>query len=369
MQASYHASGVGHYACHRHYVEATEPRGSGLAAAALDEIISQQVLRALTPTAIAVSLQAQQDIEQERQRLHTHWQQQLRRAHYEVQLAERRYQTVDPEHRLVAASLERRWEDALRHERGVQDAYDRFVRETPAQVSEIERQRIVAMAKNLPAIWHAPATTNRERKEILRCVIDRVVVYVKTHSECVTVTIHWAGGTTTHHEVRRSVATYAQLRNFKPLMDRVVHLRETGHTTRQIAECLNAEGFTPPKRTGAFTLPVVYQLLKRRALTGNERTHNELLERDEWWLTDLARKLAMSHLKLRDWAMRGWVHGRKTPLQGRWILWADHEEVERLQQLLTQSRRGVNAYTNVLKTPKTRPQAASAVTNPRPTVS
>ena len=80
----------------------------------------------------------------------------------------------------------------------------------------------------------------------------------------------------------------------------------------------------------------------------------------------LARKLTMSHLKLQDWVMRGWLHGRKTPLQGRWILWADQEEVERLHQLLTQSRRGVNAYTSVLKTPKARPQAASAVTTPRP---
>lgn len=140
-------------------------------------------------------------------------------------------------------------------------------------------------------------------------------------------------------------------------------------TYRHIAERLNAEGFTPPKRTGAFTLPAVYQLLKRRALMGNEHTHNELLGRNEWWLTDLARKLAMSHLKLRDWTMRGWVHGRKTPLQGRWSLWADHDEVARLQQLLTQSRRGVNAYTSVLKTPKARPQAASAVTNLRPKVS
>jgi DNA invertase Pin-like site-specific DNA recombinase len=368
MQASYHASGVGQYACHRHYVEATEPRCAGLAAAALDALVSQQVLRALEPTAIAVSLQAQQDIEQERQRLHTHWQQQLRRARYEVQLAERRYQTVDPENRLVAASLERRWEDVLRHERHLHDEYDRFVRKTPMSISEAERQRIGALAADLPAVWHAPETTNRERKEILRCVIDRVVVYVKTHSECVTITIHWAGGATTHHEVRRAVATYAQLHNFEQLMGRVVHLRQTGHTTRHIAERLNAEGFTPPKRTGAFTLPVVYQLLKRRALMGNERAHNELLGGDEWWLTDLARTLAMSHLKLRDWAMRGWVHGRKTPLQGRWILWADEEEVARLQQLLTQSRRGVNVYTSTLKTPKVRPQAASAVINPKPEV-
>jgi hypothetical protein len=63
----------------------------------------------------------------------------------------------------------------------------------------------------------------------------------------------------------------------------------------------------------------------------------------------------MSHLKLRDWNVRGWVHGRKTPVQGRRILWADKEEVRRLRKLLAASRRGVNAYTSDLKTPKKRP--------------
>jgi hypothetical protein len=132
-------------------------------------------------------------------------------------------------------------------------------------------------------------------------------------------------------------------------------LRQAGHTAAQIAARLNAEGFYPPKRDGQFTAPVVYQLLKRRALIGNERAHDELLGAHEWWLTDLARQLQMSHLKLGDWARRGWVHSRKTPIQGRWILWADSDEVARLRQLLAQSRRGVNAYTSQLRTPKERP--------------
>jgi hypothetical protein len=133
-----------------------------------------------------------------------------------------------------------------------------------------------------------------------------------------------------------------------------VELRESGQTAPQIAQALNAEGFYPPKRHGAFTTPVVHQLLKRRGLIGNERLHNELISRHEWWLTDLARELKMSHLKLRDWATRGWVHSRKTPVQGYWILWADKDEVRRLRKLLAQSRRGVNTYSSELRTPKKR---------------
>lgn len=358
MQPSYHTNSVAQYGCHRHYVEATEPRCYGVAAQGLDALVAQQVLRALEPAAVQLSLQTQADLERERQRLQTQWQQRCQRARYDVDLAERRYQAVDPTNRLVAATLEKRWEEALTQERQTREAADRFARTMPLPLRAEERARLEQVAADIPTIWQAPSTTNADRKALIRCLIQRVLVSVRCDSEHVAVTIQWAGGYESHHEFIRPVATYAQLRDFERLMDRVVHLRQTGHTTRHIAECLNAEGFSPPKRTGAFTLPVVYQLLKRRALIGNERSHDELLGSNEWWLTDLARQLAMSHLKLRDWAMRGWVQGRKTPLQGRWILWADQDEVERLQQLLTQSRRGVNAYTSVLKTPKTPPAPA-----------
>jgi DNA invertase Pin-like site-specific DNA recombinase len=357
MQASYHANGMGQYACHRQYVEATEPRCYGLAARQLDELVAQQVLRALEPAALELSLQARADVERERARLAQHWQQRLQRARYEVELAERRYQAVDPENRLVAATLEKRWEEAIGQQRQVQEEYDRFVRATPVSLTDAERARIAALASDIPALWDAPSTTNADRKQMIRCLVERVVVQVRCDSELVPVTIHWRGGQEGRHEITRPVATYAQLRNFEQLLDRIVELREAGQTAPAIAGQLNAEGFHPPKRCGEFTTPVVHQLLKRRGLIGNERSHDELLGAHEWWLTDLARKLEMSHLKLRDWANRGWVHSRKTPVQGYWILWADKEEVKRLRQLLAESHRGINAYTSDLKTPKSRPAA------------
>jgi len=356
MQASYRANDVAQYACNRQYVEATEPRCYGLSAQVIDELVSQQVLRALEPAALQLSLQAQTDVEHERQRLDKNWQQRRKRARYEMELAERRYQAVDPENRLVTSTLEKRWEETLSQKRQVQEDYDRFLSETPLTLGAEEQARIDALACDIPTLWSAAGTTNADRKEMIRCLVERVLVTVRCDSEYVDVTIQWAGGYENQHEIVRPVATYAQLRDFDQLMNRVVELREAGHAALAIAERLNAEGFYPPKRNGEFTAPVIYQLLKRRALIGNERLHDELLRDDEWWLTDLARELAMSHLKLRDWAKRDWLHSRKTPLQGRWILWADADEVVRLRELLEQSRRGVNAYTSELKTPKERPK-------------
>jgi DNA invertase Pin-like site-specific DNA recombinase len=353
MQPSYPAGGA-HYACNRFYLEARGQHCYGLSARVVDEFVAQQVLRALEPAALELSVKASADVERERHRLEKHWQQRLQRARYDADLAERRYQAVDPENRLVAASLEKRWEELLAQHQQLQEEYDRFARETPHRFTDAERARITTLASDIPALWHAAGTSNADRKAIIRCLVERVTVLVRGDCELVDVTIRWAGGYESQHEIVRPVATYAQLSDFERLLDRVAELRAAGHIAPEIAAALNAEGFHPPKADGQFTTPIVYQLLKRRALVGNERSHDELLGEHEWWLTDLARELKMSHLKLRDWATRGWLHSRRTPLQRRWVLWADRDELRRLRQLLADSRRGINAYSSKLKTPKKR---------------
>jgi hypothetical protein len=357
MQPSYHANDTTQYGCRRHQAEATAQRCYGLAARAIDGLVAQQVLRALEPAALQLSLQAGADVERERQRLDKHWQQRLQRARYDVELAERRYQAVDPDNRLVAAGLEKRWEELLGQQQQLQEEYDRFARAAPQCFGDQDRARITALASDIPALWHAAGTSNADRKQIIRCLVERVTVHVRCDSELVDVTIRWAGGYESQHEIVRPVVSYAQLSDYERLLDRVADLRQAGHTATEIAAALNDEGFHPPKAAHGFTGKNVRELLKRRGLLSNERAHQELLHEHEWWLMDLARELKMSHLKLRDWATRGWLHSRRTPVQGYWILWADQDEVCRLRRLLADSHRGVNAYSSKLKAPKKRKPA------------
>ena len=173
--------------------------------------------------------------------------------------------------------------------------------------------------------------------------MEKVVVHVKNDSEYVDVTIHWQGGFTSQHEVVRPVRSYEQLRDFDKLMDRIATLRHEGHTAAQIADCLNREGFSPPKRCGEFSPELVHQLLMRRGLA-NEKTYADQLGPHEWWLPKLAEAIPVSAGKLADWARRGWVHSRKTPAQHLWILWADEQELKRLRKLAALSHRGVVEY-------------------------
>jgi hypothetical protein len=357
LQPSYHANNTTQYGCRRHQVEGTELRCYGLAARVIDDLVVQQVLRALEPAALELSLQASADVDRQRQRLEKHWQQRRQRARYDAELAERRYQAVDPANRLVAASLEKRWEELLVQQQQLQEEYDRFTRATPQRCSDQDRDRITALASDIPALWHAAGTSNADRKQIIRCLVERVTVQVRCDSELVDVTIRWAGGYESQHEIVRPVSTYAQLSDYERLLSRLAELREAGRTAPEIAAMLNAEGFHPPKTGRGFTAKNIRELLGRRGLIGSEREHDELLHEHEWWLMDLARELKMSHLKLREWAKRRWVHARRTPVQRYWILWADRDELRRLRQLLADSQRGVNTYSSKLKTPKKRKSA------------
>ncbi|HMB06795.1 MAG TPA: recombinase family protein, partial [Isosphaeraceae bacterium] len=214
LQASYRTRQVAHYSCVRHRVEGTEQACYGLKAAVVDELVTQQVLRALEPAALELSCQATEMIQRDRARLDKHWKQRLEQARHEARDAERRYRAVDPENRLVARTLDQRWEEALRAERRVQDDYDRFLREQQPRLRPEERARIAALSADIPALWHDPGTTPQDRKEIVRHLVEKVVVHVKKDSEYVDVEIHWHGGFTSVHEVVRPVQHDEQLRDF-----------------------------------------------------------------------------------------------------------------------------------------------------------
>jgi DNA invertase Pin-like site-specific DNA recombinase len=353
MQVHYRTQGKPTYRCMRHWQQGEADACPGLQAEVVDDVVAAAVVQALEPAALELSLQAIDDLRKERERLDRHWQQQLARARAEAERAERQYRAVEPEHRLVARTLEQRWEMALRELARLQEDYDRFGRQEPAALTEQERARIRSLAEAIPALWQAEGTTDADRKEVLRCLVEKVMVDVQHKSEHVAIKIHWHGGFISHHEVIRPVRRYDQLRDRDGLMDRLVELRQAGQSAAGIAEQLNREGFRTPKRRTPFTAWVVRQLLHRRKLS-TEKAVVGPLGSGEWWLPDLARALGMRPVKLRDWVLRGWVQSRQTTVRGLWVVWADAEELRRLERLQACSRRGVRSYPKELTTPQTR---------------
>jgi hypothetical protein len=324
-----------------------------LKAPPVDDLVAQQVLRALEPAAVDLSLHAATDIKRERERLHQHWRQRLQRAQYETDRAERQYHSVEPENRLVARTLEQRWEESLRQQRQLQEEYDRFLAATPASLSDADTQRIRTASRDISVLWHAAATTSQDRKAIVRCLVDHVVVHVEQRSEYVDVTIHWHGGFMSQHQVVRPVGSYTQLRDYDLLIKRIKTLHQEGKTAPAIAEHLNQEGFVPPRRRGAFSVGTVAPIMEKLGLVG-ELYRDDLLGPNEWWIRDLATKLEVPPNKVHYWRTQGWVHSRRTPSGRHWIVWADDDELKRLTKLKTQRNSYTAKRNPELVTPKAR---------------
>jgi DNA invertase Pin-like site-specific DNA recombinase len=332
MHASYRSKSTAYYVCMKRHLEGSNCRG--LASAAIDDLVTKQVLRALEPAALELSLKTIENVQRERQRLNRHWEQRLERASYEVQRAERQYQAVEPENRLVARGLEQQWEKTLCAHRDLREEYDRFLNEQPLRLTEVERSRIVALSADIPALWHAPETTVMDRKEIIRLLTERIVVDVRANTERAGVAITWRGGQTTHHEIVRSVSRYESLGDYDRMMDRIVQLRREGMTIKELAAHLTREGYRTPRTQKGYTPTSVRQLLCRRGLTGGA-IGREQLESGEWWMPDLAQKLGTTYDRLRDWALHGKVRARRVQAGGPWVVWADGQELRRLRKLMT----------------------------------
>jgi hypothetical protein len=289
----------------------------------------------------------------------------LERARYGAERAARQYAAVEPENRLVARELERLWEEALRHEQHEQEAYARFRREQPAECTAQERDAILRLAHDVPGLWHAPETTPQDRQEIVRMLLKRVTVDVQGDSEQVEVTLHWAGGVRSQHDLKRPVARYEQLSTYPMLIARIDTLRQEGVSFEQIAQHLNHEGFSPPKRTARFTGSMGARLLSPRGLHGprpRAMLDGIVLHPHEYWLTDFARRLNMPIATVHKWQRWGWVHSRKVVVAaGRWAIWADDDELERLRRLRAYKRKWPEPrYPAALTTPKRRDNAPSA---------
>lgn len=308
-----------------------------IAGPALDAYVTEQVLGAIAPAALEVSLRAADAAQAERDGIDTLWRQRLERARQAADRARRQYQLTEPENRLVARQLERQWEQALTDVDRLSVDYQRFTESHPRVLRAEERAAIRAAAQDLPALWHAPTTAMADRKELLRILIESITVAVVGSSELVDVTIHWAGGQQTHGQAVRPVGRLEQLSYFPRMLALITDLAAAGRTTRQIAEQLNADGFRPPKRTSRYTPQQVLRLANQHGIRVQQRRIRPAASTDlatgQWSLADLATVLQMPTASIYNWIYRGWVNAHRTTDNRFWIINADDAEIERLREL------------------------------------
>lgn len=341
MTTRYSTNGKGvRYLCDRQNIRYQQTRCQSVPGEVIDEAVSRVVLRALEPMAVELSLQVANDLEAERQRLLTHWQQRLERARYDADRAFRQYTAVEPENRLVARQLERQWESALHTEAALQLEYDRFAAQQPVPLRPDERDAIRRCARDIPTLWQASTTTASDRKALVRQLIDRVEITLTGNSEQMTLDIQWAGGAGTSIPLIRPVASLTQLSYYPDLLQRAMELRTAGTTLQAIAQHLTDEDWRPVSGHGPWTFAMVCHLFNRPEAgtwTPTRRRLVEGIQREphEWTSQELAEALGMTRDSLNNWVQKGRLRMRKVPYGKRCVrlIWADDDELERLRDL------------------------------------
>src|SRR5258707_3121970 len=159
----------------------------------LDAAVAEEVLAALQPAELELALAALEELEGRDQTIFRQWQMRLERAEYEAALAERRYQEVDPSQRLVAATLERRWNAALLQWEEVKKQAAEFQRQETRVATAEQKAKVLALARDLPRLWRAPTTEAKDRKRMLRLLIKDITVE-KCNQKQLAVHIRWQGG-------------------------------------------------------------------------------------------------------------------------------------------------------------------------------
>lgn len=345
MAPHYSDNGKGlRYGCDRMAIDYGEARCQSLSGKPLDQCITALIFKALQPAALEISMAVAEDLETERQRQQAHWQQRMERAQIETQRASRQYNAVEPENRLVARTLERKWEATLAVEAQLKNEYDQFLADQPAVLTAEERVAIQGLAQDIPALWEAETTTAADRQMIVRQLIERVLVTVIEDTEKVQVEVHWMGGHKTRTLINRPVARLDQLSHYQELMARVKELQSQGYNAPDIANTLNVEGWSPPKRRKTYNAQMVRNLLSRQGLsTGTHKQQHAVdmkRKAHEWTFKELAGQLQIPEPTLYAWMRRGQLKGRKVEVASRsiWLIHVNDKEREQLRKQRTAQR-------------------------------
>lgn len=266
------------YYCQR---EATEHGGmlcQHVPGPGVDRAVGELLAQAMTPEAIGVALEVYEELRRRSEEVGALYRSQLERARHEAELAERQYLLTNPENRLVADTLETRWNERLRALAEAEAALARWRETRDAAIAPEAREEVLRLAQDFPSVWDHPRVTPRDRKRMLRLLIEDVTL---TRQDDIRLEVRWKGGATTELHLPIPRNAIEARRTGRAVLDQVAELAKD-HTDDQIAGILNERGVrtgTGESFTGgrvdslrrSYEIPGYFENLRQAGLvTGQE---------------------------------------------------------------------------------------------------
>ena len=227
------------YLCQRNRIERWESSCQYIPGAGIDEAIGKLLLDSVTPLTLEVALQVQKELENRFNEADKLRKQQVQRAEYEANLARRRFMQVDPDNRLVADTLEAEWNEKLRHLQDANDYYEKHRRRELETLKKAQQEEVLQLAKDFPRLWKNPRTPVREKKRMIRFLIEDVTMI---RADDITLHVRFKGGATKMLKLPLPLKGW-QYNLTDPKIVEIVDELLSDHTYSEIATKLDKRGY------------------------------------------------------------------------------------------------------------------------------
>jgi len=281
----------------------------------IDTAVAEAFLAALNPAGLQAVVMAAEQLEADHDAALAQWRLGVERARYEAERAERRYLAVDPENRLVARGLESAWEQRLRELGDAEAQLARREQQRPRTLSVQERARLEALGTDLGRVWSAASTTDRDRKELLRTLLEEVLIAVEREQASAHLTLRWKGGLTTEIEVSLPHSNPPPIRTDEDTVDLVRRLA-VHYPDAVIAGILNRQG-RKSARGERFTAGHVGSLRRYRKIPGF-KPPTEPPQGEPLTIHEAAQILDIAPSTLHRWINDGFVAGEQITPGAPW---------------------------------------------------
>jgi len=299
MATFYTSDGKPGYDCKRSRVDGVGTPGCrGVMGEVIEQAVAKRLLAAVAPEQITLALKATDTVTDRRSRASRAAQLRVERARYDAARAERAFHQCDPENRLVARSLESRWEAKLRE---LQDAETELARQA-TETALPARAEIEALARDLPRLWTAPSTSHRDRKRLLRALIADVTLTCQPEEPEIQIGIRWQSGASEQLTVLRPAA--ARSARAQAVFEIIRELGPT-HTNQQLADHLNQTGWLTASGR-PFTEDSARWMRWKHRIPSPPK-----LPPDELGIHDLAQRLNVGDSVIYRWIKQGKLHTRR----------------------------------------------------------
>jgi DNA invertase Pin-like site-specific DNA recombinase len=331
-------SGASRYLCTFFHQQYGAPFCQNLPAKPVDAAVVEAFFEALSPVEFDLYEKAMATREKVANETEHARQQQLDRLRYQAELARRRFERVDPDNRLVAAELERRWEGALRELRQAEEseaAGHRREEETlPQELTKELKSIFTAIGQKLPEIWDEEMLSQQQKKALVRCLIEKVIVR-RLAPDLIYTRIVWKGGQTTTFEVPSTVGSFADLSGAQEMERLVVKLFEEGNTDTEIAQYLTELGHRSPQkkhviRSTVQTIRHRHGVLRGGRVKGASRAHHVS---GYFTVSQVAQKLEVPNPWVYARIYNGTIQITKDAKTGLYLFPNDSATVEEFREL------------------------------------